>query len=203
MFESGKLKRRAEETFVQIAEVGAETAKSLADEERMQSSSAQIWTIFCSILPAYTFVIFNERSRNPSDSDAQNFLSILTNCFFQFVFEYSIKSPIPVNKLLPVPSERQLICKETALCESVHTEMDTAMRAIFPYRMQTYQQDLSEGLRSTSIHAPLDLLAMRLSAHLFGIETPKSIAGYTADQLGIEVYGQTLIPLVNFCNSYS
>ncbi|MEX2581627.1 MAG: hypothetical protein WD342_21395 [Verrucomicrobiales bacterium] len=203
MFGSNRRKKRVAEAFRQIAEGCADTSKWLAHEDELQWAPAQMWTMFCASLPAFSFVIYSERTRNANDADAQKFISEVSNSLFVFFHEYSKKNRnIPLRNLIPVASERQRICSETDLSENMNTDMETVIRILFPSRMQTYQQDFAEGMQATGVHAPFDLPAMRLAAHLVGIETPTSLAGRTAEELGIMAYGQTIIPLVEFCTSY-
>lgn len=184
-----------------IAQAGADTSQWFQHEESLQWAPAKMWTMFCGTIPAFAFVILYEQTQRGSDAEKQEFFKSLEDALFVFYKEYS-KKIAPLRGCVPNPAERRKVTEMYNVEDDINMGMDTILGIIFPGRLHQYQSDLAAGMTSSGPHAPFEYAAMRLAADLTGVPAPKSLAGQSAEELGIMACGTAIIPLIEFGSAY-
>lgn len=199
----GSEKRKRLQTAVRlIIDAGQSTSQWYQHEESLQWNQAQLWVTFCGTISTFASLIAIESISAPQDKRNREFFKSLEDALFAIYNEYSKLHMVSLRACIPLESERVVVRNTFNISDNTQMRMDTILGVIFPIRLQVYQKDLIQGYASERIHAPYDYLAMRLAAHLTGIETPVSLVGHTAHELGIMSYGSALTPLFEFGSAY-
>lgn len=201
MFGSKKQKR-LQDAFRLIIHAGQSTAQCYQHEKSLQWHAAQEWVTFCGTISAFASLIAIESISAPQDKGNRDFFKSIEDALFSVYSQYSKPHMVSLRACIPLGSERAIVRNTFNIPDNTQMKMDTILGVIFPIRLQVYQTDLIQGYATQRIHAPYDYLAMRLASQITGIETPASLVGRTAHELGIMTYGSALSPLFDFGSAY-
>jgi len=205
MFGFQKKRKRLGVTISLITGGGHEVSTRFKDEKYLQWEHAQLWTSFCGTIPALAFVITHELFKNssPSLKMAQHaFISATEEALFNIYRQYAKGKTVRIRDCLPLASERLEVCRTCGTSEDTYVTMDMILGIIFPKRLHNYQIDWAAGFTSGRLDALTPYSAMRLAADISGVQTPQSLVGKTARELGITGYDLALSALIEFVSAY-
>jgi len=198
-------RNKGEDAIPLIINAGKDVSAWFMHEDTLQWEHANLWTAMCGTIPAFACVIVHEIHKSGEKTlslNQRDFFKSIENYLFK-VYKLDADSFVmPIRTCLPLLYERQEVCKDFGVTEDTLVTMAMIMGIIFPNRLRRYQRDWVAGFSSNSIHAPAEYAAMRLAADLTGIETPESLVGHNATDLGIMSYGSALTPLLEFASAY-
>jgi hypothetical protein len=174
-------------------------------EPSLQWHGAERWVLYCATIPAFALVIkfemFGELSLVPTPAQDAFFKSVEDKLFEGYRQRHP-DTHGTLHECLPLRSEREHVCRALTTDKDTMVAFDLLLGIIFPNRLRRYQRDWGCGFASPGVHGLPEYAAMRFAADMTGIETPSSLEGYTAHDLGIEKYGSALIVLTEFAASY-
>lgn len=183
-----------------LVALGHDVRTWFKDEEYMQWEGSHIWLGYCGMIPGFAWIAMLEMlyaKKQGTTEEARQYLCKLEDYLFEG-FALS-KGHYAVNQLLRLDHEIKMVCDTYRIEPDTIITMKMALDVIFAGRSSFYQRDFACGFEDKSVpDAPIVYGAMRLAADLAGVETPDSLQGRNATELGVMSYGMAVFPLTEF-----